>query len=280
MFKYQNALLIKQNIILGDKLRYTYLCYQDLLSSKQIENFIYSILVTTKSTATQLISREKFYEIMDALLDSNRIIARSKELVEEMIEFSKEKMKLKVYLKEKVKFYCLEIDQVEENINELVKQHDTQVVTNKVLWETHEKIHKKVRQIENSKNKDKEKFCKNCLKWFRDKDNFAWSCKRHAGEWNHFSYWCCGNQVQNSQGCVISYHITDDSEEIKVAERVEEFCISCGKKGHVFNKCPKDPNCLHIFQSARGEIDRIDRVRSKKKPKTPRKIKSIRVVKK
>ena len=280
MFRYQNTLLIKNNIILGDKLRYTYLCYQDLLNSKQIESFIYTILASTKMKATQLISREKFYEIMDALLDSNRIIIRSKELVEEMSEFSKEKMKLKVYLKEKVKFFCLEIDECEESINELVKQHDTQVVTNKILWETHEKIHKKVRQIENSKNKDKEKFCKNCLKWFRDKDNFAWSCKRHAGEWNHFSYWCCGNQVQNSLGCVISYHITDDSGEIKVAENVEEVCISCGKKGHIFNVCPKDPNCLQGFQSARGEIDRINMVRGKKKQKKTRIIKSIRVIKK
>lgn len=254
------------------------MCFEDLISAKQIEKFIFTTLKATKESAKKLIQRENFYEIMDAFLDSNRIITRSKELVEEMIEYSKEKMKLKVYLKEKVKFFCLEIDKTEEEISELVKLHDAQVVTNKILWESYEKIHKKVKSIENNKNKDREKFCKNCFKWFRERQNFAWSCKRHVGEWNLTGYWCCGNQVQNSPGCVISYHITDEIGEIKVAESIEEECISCGKKGHSFYNCPKDPNCLRSFQNSRAEIDRVKRVRNNHKQKSSRPLKFKQVI--
>lgn len=263
LFRNQNSVLIKNNIILGDKLRFTYMCYEDLICSKLLEKFVIMIKNKTLEKATIMVKRENLYEIMDALLDSNRIINASKYVAEQMENFSTEKKKLRIFIKEKVSFYLIEIEKCEDEARILQKQYEVQLNTNRSLWEAHEKAHKVVKRIEDNKNKDKERFCKNCFKWYRDKDNFAWSCKRHVGEWNQANYWCCGNVIRNSPGCVISYHISDDPTQVKAVEINSNSCLTCGSKGHLFNKCPKDPNILQSFKTPNEELERVYKVRNK-----------------
>jgi hypothetical protein len=193
--------------------------------------------------------------------------------------FSSEKQKLKVYVKEKVRYYCVEIEKCEEDAFNLAKKYENQLSVNRNLWDEHEKIHKTVKRIEDNKNKDKERFCKNCFKWYQDKSNFAWSCKRHVGEWNQVSYWCCGNLIRSSPGCVISYHISDESSHIKVVDISKEVCLTCGVIGHPFTKCPKDPNILQNFTDTKCELERVFKVRNKGRMNTEKFIRAFKIEK-
>lgn len=264
------------NIILGNTLKNTYLCLNELVNADAIDNYVRKTINSVSENAKSAINSTILKQVMSNIASYKSFVKKALKKSNEMAELVSDRNKAKVFLREKVKSLCNDIDNGCMEIETFAIKYDAQQMINKVLWESHEKTYKKLKKLESNKSKGLEQFCKNCHKWYRDTDNFNWSCKRHAGEWNNFGYWCCGDGKKDSPGCIISFHIPDESEGVKIADMNEFKCHLCNETGHPAIQCPKDPNCHNTFSNSRAEIERIIKVRKRGKEKSRRPVKQTK----
>jgi hypothetical protein len=142
----------------------------------------------------------------------------------------------------------------------LNKDKSEEFIRNKTLVEKKinefsEEYHKTklhlVEAVKNNEIKEKniEKICDVCNAMFYEGNNYNWSCKKHASQWNGNMYWCCGKVLQSAVGCIKQKHIARDKNEIEEAKNDDKslvemkiYCVSCRKNGHLARDCLLDPN--------------------------------------
>lgn len=137
------------------------------------------------------------------------------------------------------------------------------------LEEDYEKMYARIKEI-NKKRKlseNEEKPCKNCKKYYTEKDNFNWSCTIHPSEWGDSQfYYCCGGTQQEAPGCIKSKHLSDEDsrhEEVRPTLSSNKLsCISCGEQGHDSKNCSKDPNpkspdLLHSSKAKQRRVKKL-----------------------
>jgi hypothetical protein len=117
-------------------------------------------------------------------------------------------------------------------------------------------MNKRLKEI-NFRNKladQEEKICRNCKKYFMEKDNFNWSCTTHPSEYGTSKfYYCCGATNKDSPGCRKSKHVSEElaeqEETRKTIYHTKLKCLTCGDLGHLSIECQKDPNPKVLFDS-------------------------------
>lgn len=211
------------------------------MTRKEYSNssFMYMVISNIHSTAS------------DALNKLSERLSLQKELKMFMFKYSYEK---DLFINETRK-NSEEKEQFIKKFSELEKKSQN-------LEEEYEKMYKRVKDI-NKKHKVsdyEEKICKNCKKYFMDKDNFNWSCAVHPSEWGTSQfYYCCGATVVEAPGCKMSKHVSDElskqQDHRPTLSKANLVCSFCGEHGHDNKNCLKDPNPLSIkgFQSKKKE---------------------------
>ena len=181
LHQYYNSILISNNIILGDKLKNTYLCYENTLSLAQLEEILSKIVNSFKSFSKALSKSEKLNKISIYIQDHKKYIRKCVKTIFELDELKSEKNRLNFVIKEKIKSICNDTDNNYLEIQALMIKLENLSVSTKILSDSNEKAQKLINQIESSKAKEQDNFCKNCHKRYKQGDNFNWSCKRHLG---------------------------------------------------------------------------------------------------
>ncbi|CAG9321593.1 unnamed protein product [Blepharisma stoltei] len=264
-----NAALQMQNDIMGERLKGLYGACEDLCGSEKS---------TEKIDNEHQIIRKRCDDLFgfwvkteeDALQTTKsciEFIFQNDTTSTKRLGYRDEVRRLKNTMKEilgamgkKVSQAKDERDTYEEKCSQMEKKF-------KEINESYAKVRLQIKEM-NAKRKqfglNEEKLCKNCNRPFFEKDNYNWSCLRHAGKWNGMMYWCCGNIKEDTPGCVTSKHESRDEDEEEENEPTEEIekkkynkrCPSCREIGHLPSQCPKDPNARSNV-SQTEELDRI-----------------------
>jgi hypothetical protein len=58
-----------------------------------------------------------------------------------------------------------------------------------------------------------QRLCTNCSQYYKEANNFNWSCKTHTSPWQGEMYWCCGRNKKNAPGCKTQKHTWLNEEE-------------------------------------------------------------------
>ena len=268
LFNFHSSTLISNNIILGDKLKCTYSCLESYFINGKFEGFIKKMYQAMNLLARKTITSESLKTMATASKEGNSLFRQSEIKLNELYRNMSDKKTQRVSVSEKVKSMCVEIDKNLEEIEEFHEKFESLNNYTKALTESHEKASKTLLQIEASKKniEDQEALCKNCNRRFKQMENFNWSCKRHAGLWSGFNYWCCGNNRKDSQGCIVSFHTSGSSEKSETDSKSRIVCSTCREKGHTYAECSKDPNCMNpaFFKNPKLELERLSRLKKKK----------------
>ena len=143
------------------------------------------------------------------------------------IEYYTQKERIVRIFKERTSSMQQEISKISEEkqtisnkFTELEKKYQT-------CLDEFKEFRKRVRRKFVIYDKNQEKFCKNCQRSYTEHENFNWSCRTHASYYSQGFFWCCGETLKDTPGCIVSKHISnEDSEEIYGEERTANkiFC--------------------------------------------------------
>jgi DNA repair exonuclease SbcCD ATPase subunit len=180
---------------LANKLIYEYKSF-----STQTKNLI-SWTETISKTLSELTNdnkkyREKYLELAESQSDLSTI-------KEKLLKAFKDKC---TALKNDANTAIEERESLRDQLFELDKKY-------KNITEEFNKYRQKMRTKYSYIAKNEEKLCKNCHKYFYETDNFNWSCKVHMNQLHGDTYWCCGKVGKDSEGCVVSKHLSKDDSE-------------------------------------------------------------------
>lgn len=271
LHQYNSSALISNNIILGDTLKFTHLCLENIFFNGKFENFTKIVLTGIFSIAKRDLNNAELGKLLKTTIESRNYLLNSFVLIKKFQNFGLEMRMVKNSIGDKVKTLCLDIENNLQEVETFVLRYNSLSASVKVLSESHEKASKMIIRIENNKRnvKDHDVFCKNCRKRYKESQNFNWSCKRHSGLWSGTNYWCCGNRQKDSQGCIISFHQSENSEKSESNVKPELNCPTCKKKGHNFSQCDRDPNCQSslVLKNPRSEIERIEKLKRRREKK-------------
>ena len=259
--KFQNSTLLSDNIILGDKLKSAYACLENYFINVNPEEFINEVHLAMNLLVKNSISAETTRNMAKVTKECNYFLEQSLQKLNELYKCMSEKKSHKGSISDRARNMCIDIDNNLEEIKIYAERFENLSNSNKMLTETHEKSSKLLLQIEASKKslEDQEVLCENCNKRFKEKENFNWSCKRHAGIWSGANYWCCGSMKKDSLGCIISHHLSKSSEKSTTIDKTRVKCSTCREKGHTFAECMREPNCMNpiFFKNPKIEIERL-----------------------
>lgn len=271
-FNHRFLLLNMKSSIVGESLKGIFESFLDISSTRGFEdkirlltNFLYNyaknlfineaqnlevtrlilpyILKTTFSSINHSAQREKI--ITEIRKFRTAMLGKINNMVQEI---SLNKDKSEEFIKSK--------NLIEKKINEFTEDY------NKTKLYLVEAV-----KINEVNEKNIEKICDVCNAMFNEGNNYNWSCKKHASQWNGTMYWCCGKVIQSAVGCIKQKHIARGKNEIEEAKndsisliKMKIYCVSCRKNGHLAKDCLLDPNSNVRTKSMTRIKNRDDRI--------------------
>ena len=220
-----------ENIILKEKLAALYNALENILSQKnKTDEFTYYlsiILDYAKKLDNTIKNNEE--TISNLTLMKDELNTKVLELSNYSNNLETEQEKWTNYLKDKNTRNNEFIELLTEEKERFASKLENSENNYKVLTDEYEKLRNKAKQVRiNITETRDEKMCKNCKRFFKDNENFNWSCKVHSSQYSGDIWWCCGKKGELAQGCRVCMHVPNEKYEkicpdIKI-EGQRSFC--------------------------------------------------------
>lgn len=252
-----NSLFRMKSENMGERLKGLFFA-NNQLSISNLNSTFNSKIILIKSQCKEIDSTE-----YSNCLNMQLVIHSIQVTAEQALDKIQERNNLKKDLKAKVSKYGYEKDVFSNEIRKNTEEKELNLKkfleTEKksiVIEEEYEKINKRLKEI-NFRHKlvdNEEKICKNCKKYFIEKDNFNWSCTTHPSEYGESKFfYCCGATDREAPGCKKSKHVSEEASEQdqtrKTFNSTRLKCLTCGDFGHLSKECSRDPNPKITFDT-------------------------------
>lgn len=187
----------------------------------------YSLIFKSFNADTSLLN-QILSDAQGAIYEKDLILTDFSNYNEERSTFEESKLKILKHFKDSTA--CLKVE-----LTSLKSELDNEKQKNQALLKQVDSLSSEIKSLKKrfikaspSLNKFAELICQNCKQMYKETDNFNWSCRFHKCEYTDNVYWCCGNSVKGSVGCVIGKHqCIEELDDMKIVVK-SNFCSVIG----------------------------------------------------
>jgi chromosome segregation ATPase len=140
----------------------------------------------------------------------DKLMTRNLELTEITSDMNSQKDKTIKNLKEAYLALKKELEIYKEENEKLKLSLESADKMYQDLLDEFKKFRKRSKVKNYSDSINEERLCKNCQKYFKESENFYWSCRTHSSPIVENTYWCCGKTGKEAGGCIVSKHISKE----------------------------------------------------------------------
>ena len=176
-----------ENQILKEKITGLYEAMENILfqKSKSAQSVYLLSIITDHAKKIQNILENTENNICDLTVTKDDLTTQVYELINSKKKAESEYEKLKLHLKEKNTKTKEFIEIITEEKEKLNNRLETSEYNYKVLNDDYEKLRKRIKQVKFLQpESDDDKICKNCKRFFKEEENFNWSCKIHTSQYS------------------------------------------------------------------------------------------------
>lgn len=228
--EYVNSLLVMENDLLGEKLKGLIMSLEHIIGTFNINfKFQEEFLKISQVLKVLAQSSQKDLQVFQAVKEEkDELELLVKELSDITLGIQDRKDKYIKVLKDKNSRMDFELKQVTITRDRLKTDFEDLSKKFADLQDEHLKLRTRIKKFKKAFSDDmwEEKYCKNCSKAFSESENFNWSCKRHASNYNEDRYWCCGQTDKDAEGCITSLHAAND-EVMDEQGTQDVFAVFC-----------------------------------------------------
>lgn len=247
-FSHWYLTLNMKSVIVGERLKGSYEAYMMISSTFNLEQKLRDVNFKLQDFLENLIQKESSdVDIGTEIFPDILILIKNfSDSFNNRASILKELRRLKTVIISKINSIHEEINSNHKETQSLINLQSS--FESKLLYftEEYDRTRIKLSEIIKKDTSKSEKICKTCAIVYNDQNNFNWSCKTHNGMWSGSMYWCCGQTIKTSKGCIKQKHFTKNEDENNIQKteptKEEVLCNTCYKPDHITQQCPLDPN--------------------------------------
>lgn len=226
---HMNNMMIIENQIIKDKLAGLLYSFSQLIGKKcdadQLMHYLHSICEFGKKMSEELEKTKQAY--LETCLENEDLNYRLVKLSQAKSILALNQESVLNQMKEKLQT-GKEVEKMLKDEKERIKTKVETLENNfKVVSDEYDKLRKRVKQAKfRLQDDDTERVCVNCKKFYKEDENFNWSCKVHTSQFGEF-WWCCGKTDKNAVGCKLWKHESMENQKEKEEEMKNDKRLYC-----------------------------------------------------